>query len=42
MKEGWGLDWLQRVETPEDSLGISNTTETLEQKNSTSWTSMGQ
>ena len=33
---------LQRVETPGDSLGVSNTTETLEQKKTTNWIPMGQ
>ena len=33
---------LQRVETPGDPIGVRNTTETLEQKKTTSWTSMGQ
>ena len=32
----------QYVETPRDSLGVNNTTETLEQKKNTSWTPMGQ
>ena len=33
---------LQRVEIPGDPWGVSNTTETLEQKKTTSWTPMGQ
>ena len=33
---------LQCVETRGDSLGVSNTTNTLEQKNTTSWAPMGQ
>ena len=33
---------LQRVETPGNPLGISNTTETLQQKKATSWNPMGQ
>ena len=32
----------QRVETSGDPLGVSNTTETMEQKKTTSWTPMGQ
>ena len=33
---------LQRVETPGDPCGVGNTTETLEQKQTTSCTPMGQ
>ena len=33
---------LQRVETPGDPLGVSNTTDTLEQKKTTSWIPLGQ
>ena len=39
----WVRHWqLQRAETLGDPMGVSNTTETLEQKKTTSWTSMGQ
>ena len=32
MKQGWGLDSYNALKIPEDPLGITNTTEPLEQK----------
>ena len=42
MKQRWGLDRNVLRPTPGDPWGVDNTTGTLEQKKTNSWTPVGQ